>query len=346
MVQACRTIQVVRLHLPVAKSIYGADNRLDLYAADPEERLLADSVVSLWHNEEVKPEKDGSVYLQTRLYGDRQLNDAGMKLCAGERFAEQPTGAFCSGSLVGPDLVMTAGHCIETPEECAGTKVIFGFAIDKAGGSAPSTLPATQVYSCKSIVTRLLTGEPGSPVPPGQKYGPDYALIRLDRPVTDHKPLRVNKGQQLKNGDPMLVIGHPVGLPLKVAGGSTIRDASLTGYFVTDLDTFGGNSGSPVFNAVTRLVEGILVRGAEDFSLPPYDFLSYFSSQPKRCLKQAVFAQDGDRGEDVTRVSLLENFIWNDPGAAQPPKLAGFRNVNPGLNTAAETKQAALSLSF
>ena len=35
--------------------------------------------------------------------------------------------------------------------------------------------------------------------------------------------------------------------------------------FMTNLDTFGGNSGSPVYNAKTHKVEGILVRGERDY---------------------------------------------------------------------------------
>ncbi|NKC16754.1 MAG: hypothetical protein GKR94_32545 [Gammaproteobacteria bacterium] len=37
-------------------------------------------------------------------------------------------------------------------------------------------------------------------------------------------------------------------------------------YFVANLDPFGGNSGSPVFNADTLTVERILVRGEQDFA--------------------------------------------------------------------------------
>jgi len=36
-------------------------------------------------------------------------------------------------------------------------------------------------------------------------------------------------------------------------------------FFDANLDTFGGNSGSPVFDARTNAVVGILVRGADDY---------------------------------------------------------------------------------
>ncbi|MEK7233144.1 MAG: S46 family peptidase [Elusimicrobiota bacterium] len=36
--------------------------------------------------------------------------------------------------------------------------------------------------------------------------------------------------------------------------------SSNPGFFVANLDTYGGNSGSAVFNVETNLVEGILLR--------------------------------------------------------------------------------------
>ena len=51
----------------------------------------------------------------------------------------------------------------------------------------------------------------------------------------------------------------------KVAGGAKVRSNNNGVYFVANLDTYGGNSGSAVFNLQTREVEGILVRGENDY---------------------------------------------------------------------------------
>ena len=45
---------------------------------------------------------------------------------------------------------------------------------------------------------------------------------------------------------PLVVIGHPSGLPTKIADGAWVRNNESEYYFVTNLDTFGGNSGSAV----------------------------------------------------------------------------------------------------
>ncbi|MDA8130210.1 MAG: serine protease [Elusimicrobia bacterium] len=286
------------------KSIYGADDRVDYFAASSDMQALSDSVVSLWKSASVETLNPGGVRLKTMNFGDR------LNLCPGEKFREQPIGAFCSGSLVGPDLVMTAGHCIKTDAQCKDTKFVFGYKVARAGGEAVTTMVAGEVYGCGKIVKRFLGGEPGSTNPAGQSLGPDFALVQLDRRVTGHTPLPINRSDNLRKGDGIFVIGHPVGLPLKVAGGATVRDYSKVGYFVADLDTFGGNSGSPVFNARTKKIEGILVRGDTDF----VDGLG------GTCTTMATYEQTGGRGEDVTKVSALSSSI---------PRLAGKKAVEP-----------------
>ena len=265
------------------KVIYGTDDRLDYYQAAPGMRMLADSVVSLWRGSDVTEEEDGAYRLATANYG------VVMGLCAGEPFREQPIGAFCSGSLVGKNLVMTAGHCIKDESDCADTKFVFGFGLE-AAGSQPSAAQASEVYSCKKIVKRYLNEDYGT-------LGPDYALVELDRPAEGRTPLAVSRGEALKKGDAIVVIGHPSGLPVKIAGGATVRDPSPEGYFVANLDTYGGNSGSAVFNAGSGLIEGILVRGENDFVYKD------------GCRVSNLVPADGGRGEDVTKISELVSAI-------------------------------------
>ncbi len=289
------------------RSIYGADNRLDFFESAADMQTLSDSVVSFWKSADIETLNPGGVQLKTEKFGDA------MSLCPAEKFREQPIGAFCSGSLVGEDLIMTAGHCVKTAEDCANIKLVFGFAVKQAGAEAVTAMPASEVYGCSKIVKRFLGGEPGSVNPAGQKLGPDYALIQLDRKVTGHKPLDINRGNIAK-GAKIFVIGHPVGLPLKVAGGASVRDAGKVGYFVADLDTFGGNSGSPVFNASTKKIEGILVRGDTDFI-----------NSPAGCTTMATYEQTGGRGEDVTKISALSAFI---PALARKSANKDYVNVD------------------
>ena len=230
-------------------------------------RQLADSVVSLWPSKKVGSYWTGEYNLGTIDFGDAY------SLCNGEKFSEQPIGAFCSGTLVGEDIVMTAGHCITDEAKCADTKFVFGFNIDTKGGKARTTVTAKDIYGCKRIIKRDLDKQASGLIGTGwailkallNRAGPDYALVQLDRKVEGRKPLPVNRNKDLAAGTKIFVIGHPVGLPVKVAGEASVRDAGRKAFFTTDLDTFGGNSGSAVFNASTNKIEGILVRGGTDF---------------------------------------------------------------------------------
>lgn len=282
-----------------AKTIYGADNRLDYYEAPADMKVLADSVVSLWQAKQVSV-SGGQAALKHVNFGEA------MNLCPSERFREQPLGAFCSGSLVGEDLVMTAGHCITDENACADTKFVFGYAVKQSGGKAATTVPAGEVYGCKKIIKRDLDKPPsglfGTVISVlanvTNRMGPDYALIQLDRKVEGHRPLPINRGAAPRKGTPLLTIGHPVGLPLKAAGGAAVRNDSPKSYYITDIDAFGGNSGGPVFNADTKLIEGILVLGGQDFV-----------KSPAGCTIAYTVDQSKGIGTGVTRLSFIKDAI-------------------------------------
>jgi V8-like Glu-specific endopeptidase len=273
-----------RLAAPAAaqvhhKVVYGSDDRIDLYQTDSRQlRSLADSTVALFRSADVTS-ADGVARLTTQNYGER------MGLCKEEPFFEQPMGAFCSGSLVAPDMIMTAGHCVPSPEECANIKFVFGFAVQEKD-KFPTSVSDGDVYGCKELIGREQVND-----------GADWALVRLDRAVKGHKPLKLNRSGRIAAGAPVLVIGHPAGLPTKIAGGANVRDASKAGFFTANLDTYGGNSGSAVFNADTGLVEGILVRGEQDYV------------SKGSCRVSNVCPNDGCRGEDVTKIANVADKI-------------------------------------
>ncbi|MBS1961436.1 MAG: trypsin-like peptidase domain-containing protein [Bdellovibrionales bacterium] len=265
---------------PGEKVIYGSDDRLDLYQVQNSRDVgLADSTVALIEAQNLTLNA-GKYAIAAGQFG-REFG-----LCTDEPFFDQPSGAFCSGSLVAPDLIITAGHCIKNAGDCASTKFVFGYAVKKEG-AFPTEAAAANVVGCKEIVARKQEGN-----------GADYAVIRLDRSITNHAPLAINRANDLKDGDHVGVIGHPSGLPTKVAfGDSLVRTVNKPGYFMANLDTYGGNSGSAVFNTKTGLIEGILVRGENDFV--------YVNG----CRKSNVCPATGCRGEDVTKIAEVAKLI-------------------------------------
>ncbi len=269
--------------LMMPRVIYGEDERMDLYEVDSFEVLeLARATVALIdkNNLDVLDLSPMSFGLKGAEFGEKY------ELCEEERFREQKTSARCSGFLVGPDLVVTAGHCMMAQEDCRNTQFVFDFALHSPG-TAPEHLSQSQVYHCAEVVTLNLDAR-----------GTDFAVVRLNRAVTDRKPLKLSRERQLSPGDPLMIIGHPVGLPTKVAPGGSVRESGKgKPYFVANLDSYGGNSGSAVINEISGKVEGILVRGEVDFERRDSCRVS------KRCPHNQC------RGEDVIHISEVLPYL-------------------------------------
>ena len=226
-----------------AKVIYGVDDRRDLHEMPQgPDRDDADSVVALFRAASVIDNGNGTSTLRTVNFG------VAHNLCPNEAFGPQPTGAFCSGFLVAPDIVATAGHCIDS-SNVTNVRFVFGFRMRDAT-NAETVISNSEIYKGSAIVDDKLTPD-----------GPDWSLVRLDRPVTNHRIAAIRRTGRIEDNQAVHVIGHPSGLPTKFAAGAKVRDNTSAAFFVANLDTYGGNSGSPVFNSATHQVEGILVRG-------------------------------------------------------------------------------------
>jgi hypothetical protein len=153
-------------------STYGKDNREEYCASNLILRDLADSVAGFF--------TDGSsVTLTNRPYvfGTSTLMQSQDRVAPDQRFASQPAAAFCTGFLVGADLMVTAGHCVKdhdpadpkAPRDhsgacqenpiprdqgyfCEDIRVVFGFRKD-LGGVIPRSAPARDVYKCVKVVS-------------------------------------------------------------------------------------------------------------------------------------------------------------------------------------------------
>ena len=206
------------------KVIYGTDDRTEVFSLSGANLNDADSVVSLFNSADVTDNGDGTMSLATENFG------AAYSLCSGERFRDQPIGAFCSGFLVARDVIATAGHCL-TADNVTDKRFVFGFRMSNAT-TAVTVVPSTEVYSGVSLLGREEVGD-----------GPDWALVRIDRSVLNHRVVKVRRTGKISNTQNLHVIGHPVGLPAKFAGGATVRDNAPGEFFVANLDTYGGNWG-------------------------------------------------------------------------------------------------------
>ncbi|MEJ7600544.1 MAG: serine protease, partial [Kofleriaceae bacterium] len=252
--------------------VYGADDRQDVYAfgdAAWAARAQAFSAVVVDRTTLDVSDPDAIELPAGTL-------QQAFELCTGERFANQRAAGLCSATLIAPDLVLTAGQCIDTAA-CSTTAFVFDYAMTSA--TVPHPITSADVYPCAALVARAVTPTL------------DYAIVRLDRTVTGRVPAVIAPGTSpVALGRDLLVAGFPSGLPLKLAGDGAVRDprAATTDYFVANLDTFGGGTGAGVFDARSKQLVGIAVRGAADYVAAG------------SCNRVNACPETGCRGQDVT----------------------------------------------
>lgn len=280
--------------------IYGNDDRLDYSEASKAQQGLADSVVSIWRKAKIKTfaGDNAHYYLETE-----PLSESPFKVCSEEKFSNQLSGAFCSGSLVGTDLVLTAGHCT-LKYECRDTAVVFGFNENLVKQNASKAVvrdghtylpvPRENVYYCSSYPAKF-----------PEDY--DIAVMKLNSSVSGRRALVVDGNHLVQVGESVFTIGHPLGSTLKVAGNAGVRFVSYEEpeiFFAADLDTFAGNSGSPVFNTVSKKIIGVLTEGGNDF-VP----------SESGCSNYNVLAADARGGEIIRFVKPALKFLPADKAA-------------------------------
>ncbi len=263
----------------IPKVIYGTDDRFDVFESSDSlmKELSKSTVAQIMKSNLIQDGENFIVKSET-------LSD-GMGICKSERFSEQMSAANCSGFLVSPDTIVTAGHCVNSVSECANHSWVFDYTNTNQVESS-FTLKKSQVFNCIKIIAREKNSVDMN----------DYAVLKLDRPVIGRTPFTLRNEGKPANDAVMTVIGHPSGLPLKITAAADMRDNSNPIFFRTNADTYGGNSGSVVVDSRTGIVEGILVRGDQDYEQSPID----------SCLISVRRNQDGGRGEDVTRITNIK----------------------------------------
>ena len=164
------------------KVIYGVDDRLEYYQVGSRRwRKMGDSVVALIYNRNIESPK---VPWDANQLLELSLSNYGLSfgLCPHEAFGDQSIVAHCTGSLIGPDLILTAGHCVEDQDHCQSSSFVFDFSY-KSPQSTPTSVRAGNVYSCKKLIH--------SEVLPGRSS--DFAIVQLDRIVADRQPLAIRR---------------------------------------------------------------------------------------------------------------------------------------------------------
>jgi hypothetical protein len=260
--------------------VFGTNDLVEFAAvADPRLKKLADATAGMFLGDTVRCEGGTCELSLVQPFNQASTPTANpdvpggpfsRSLCPGERFENQLAGAVCSAFLVGADLFATAGHCLCSNGACGcnGRKVAFGFKSDAAGQNTQWHVPEADVYTC--------TGTPAARYANGE----DWAFFRVDRPVASRAPMIIQRTGELLKGE-LAGVGHPNGLPLKVARNGQVKVDSPTETFTfsANLDSSLGSSGGPVIDTATGVVTGIHV------TAPYWNYIDGQTSSGSLCAK-------------------------------------------------------------
>ena len=129
-------------HSELPKVIYGNDDRYEVEEYhDRLYREYAKSVAGKVAKFKLRtdPSDESSYTFSKRKLGVRN------NLCLGVRYREQNTLPTCSGFLIAPNLIATAGHCVRTKFDCKNSYWVFDYV------ESTKSIPKKNVFNCKKI---------------------------------------------------------------------------------------------------------------------------------------------------------------------------------------------------
>lgn len=279
------------------KVVYGQDNRMSVSDSSEFWQVRAKAVASMHKRSKLLvPKTSDKVFKQTSVFtlGEQY------SLCEDERFVKEPVLSDCTGFLISEDTLVSAGHCFKAmpspyygnaDKVCEDYVWVFDYTQTKA---VDYKVQFSKVYECGEVLVA------------NYSFSNDFAIIKLKSKVSGVKPLSMSR--EISKDSELIVVGHPSGLPKKVApGGKVIEYNPKANKFYASLDSFQGNSGSPVFNKLGDVV-GILVSGKTDYI---FDEKAQ-CQRVNRCDqggKSCLYEYDFVKGEGVTNINpILDNF--------------------------------------
>lgn len=259
-------------------SVYGEDDRREVRGVSRAHQRLADSTAALIANSFMIEE--GNSY---RIDAPTLEEQDGV--CATERYRDQPAASICSGTLIAPDLILTAAHCYQSASVCEHASWVFGFHESKNGKYKTNK---REIYRCKEVVFQEFD----------LKNGRDFSVVKLDRKVRNHRPVKLREEGNAEVNTRLVLIGNPRGLPTKIADNAWVTSIKDGGILMSNVDAYTGNSGSGVFNAEKGFLEGVLSYGNED----------YLENEQMTCFTSKIY-QMQDGGEAIMKIQPIRDFL-------------------------------------
>jgi hypothetical protein len=195
--------------------------------------------------------------------------------------------ASCSGVLIGPDMVLTAKHCVPTAQECAQTRVLTQFRRENLKiRDGLLNWESRDFVSCR----RLAYVSPTL----------DFVIFQLSEPLRDREPLKLPaRGTPLPNR--VWSTGYPIGVSEKITAGRVLAEQGE--FAKAQMDTFAGSSGSGIFNPLNNDLVGLMLAGDPDFI---ENFSAQNDSSLWRCQKVKICEKEC-HGETFLRISAIQS---------------------------------------
>ena len=235
---------------------YGTDDRKNVRDLPDGSKVhaWARSVAVVLKASELIADGPGHMRLPSVGTSRRALN-----LCSDVPFADEPYVYGATAFLAAPNKVVMAGHSLGT-FPCGDLAVVFGYEMTGDPSHDPRRVATKDVYYCARSLAAV-DQQRWQRTTDGRWLDvlTDYGVIELDRPVTDRPHLTLSPRGRVAQGAKVVAIGHPWGLPVKATEATVRNTDPRLDIFLAPLDVFRGNSGSPVINMATGLVEGVAV---------------------------------------------------------------------------------------
>ncbi|MCB0390806.1 MAG: trypsin-like peptidase domain-containing protein [Bdellovibrionales bacterium] len=283
--QKCTPLESTK-DIKALEAIFGTDDRTGI-EENKDFLAWADSVLGYVANEKINM-SSGKV----ESYSDGETLGQFMNLCTNERYWNMPMVAGCTGVLVAPNVMLTAGHCTGSASQtnCMDNKYVFNLSYAN-NASDPFQADEGSIYGCRQ---RLYYNN---------NNDHDLGLVRLDRQVTDRPYFPIHLDRELPLGTKLVDVGHSEAMPLRISPVGEYRGMKQ-GYRMHDLDVFGGNSGSPVFTRDGRVV-GIHAKTMIIFSEGNFSSAHYYKEPGASCYSRYQTTNELQPGKTAEQVYAM-----------------------------------------
>lgn len=182
--------------------------------------------------------------------GDPILRDVADAVCCifiVHRHGTELVPSSCTGTLIAPDLILTAHHCFVEPDgvDVKSASVTFDYETDELGARPDRYSPF--FHKVVEVVGR------STPI----RGSGEWAILRIRPPEAglEIAPRELRR-TPVMSGERVIAVHHPHGSPKKV------QAANTTNPLVPGFDFAGGSSGSAGFDSLGRVIGGPLASGS------------------------------------------------------------------------------------